>query len=120
MASRRVYRGIEEAALLGTFDRDIYPHSFLARRLRWMYREICDFRKISELQALVTASVYGNKQLDAVKGYNGLRKQVSASTLLPYLRGNGGKHLSDNDMVRMVKIINKKFAARRARSAGKS
>ena len=111
MATRRVYRGIEEAALLGTFEDSGCPHTFLARRLRWLYREICDFRQISCLQTSITASVYGNPALDAKKGYNQLRDSVQASVLLPYLGrdGNQSAKLSEEELIKVFTILNSKF-----------
>lgn len=68
MGSRRAYRGIEEAALLGNFVDSGCPHNHVSRRLRYFYRESRDAMRLRSLRTLVSAATYGNPQLDAAKG----------------------------------------------------
>lgn len=72
MGSRRVYRAIEEAALLGNFTDCGCPHTIVSRRLRHTYRESRDVMRLREVRAMALACVYGNPQLDAVKGFKNI------------------------------------------------
>lgn len=86
METRRVYRGIEEAALTGRYDTAEYPHSFISRGLRYEYRELCDFRRELSVAAITLASEYGNDKLDAKKGHDQVRKLLDkAVDCMPYL-----------------------------------
>lgn len=89
MGSRRVYRGIEEAALLGRFEDSSYPHSFLARRLRYLYRESRDAMDAIRRRVSVQAALHASPLLDAPKVYPKVMERLAqAEAMLYYTEGS--------------------------------
>ena len=68
MENRSVYRQVEEAALLGSFERGDHYHSKLSEQLRYRYREGRDLREIDIARLLAVSSLYGNKRADLDAG----------------------------------------------------
>lgn len=68
MENRSVYRQVEEAALLGSFERGDHYHSKLSEQLRHRYREGRDLREIDIARLLAVSSLYGNKRADLDAG----------------------------------------------------
>ena len=118
MESRRVYRGIEEAALTGRFAKDEYPHTFISRSLRYEYRELLDFRQELLATANAVASEYSHQRLDIKKGGERVRKLLDKSVeCMPYLsrsqkRAKDGKRDLSSDRERAVayfELLSKKL-----------
>lgn len=118
MESRRVYRGIEEAALTGRFSEGEYPHTFISRSLRYEYRELLDFRQELLAAAATTASEYSHSKLDVRKGSEQVRKLLDkAVECVPYLsrsqkRAKDGKRDLSSDRERAVayfELLSKKL-----------
>ena len=85
MESRRVYRGIEESALLGRRCEVVFPHDGLARNLRYNYRELCDRRERIYVRALTVASITANHKLNPSKGDGSVVSLINDGwNLIPY------------------------------------
>ena len=85
MASRRVYRGIEDSALRGERIDIIHVHSALALNLRYQYREIRDAREFDMEYGLALASLYGNSNADLKAGSETVNKRFTlAKSRIPY------------------------------------
>lgn len=98
MEFRSVYRGVEEAALLGSFERGDHYHSLLSRQLRYRYREEKDLRELDIARLIAVSSLYGNKRADLESG----NKFVSDTLMdvrshLSYLYSRTSKE-SDRDL----------------------
>ena len=106
MGSRRVYRGIEEAALLGGFENSSYPHSYIARGLRYAYRELRDVARSMDNRAISTASLYGNSRLDTDRGASFVDELLSSSiSTIKYMSTKKENKKSDVD--RAIAMYNK-------------
>ena len=112
MGSRRVYREIEEAALLGGFGDSGCPHTQIARRLRHLYRESRDIMSLSISSVNVTASVYGNPGLDAKRGFKSLTERLAKARGMIFYMGdavNKKQFGSVNRGIRLLKELNKRL-----------
>jgi len=108
LASRRAYRGIEEAALLGNFSDCGCPHTQVSRRLRYLYRESRDAMWLRISRASALASVYGNDRLDASKGYESIKRVMDSASNLIYYSSSSRRSDSlseDPSAIRQVKLL---------------
>ena len=86
METRSVYRKVEEAALLGHFERGDYYHSHLSESLRHKYREYRDLRGLEEAQLAAISSLYGNSKTDLDAGNRFVKRKFSSLRgTIPYL-----------------------------------
>ncbi len=97
MADRRVYRGIEEAAITGRWEDGDHRHSSLSRFLRYRFREILDEREIRKCRLLSVSALYGNKRAKLDSGNDFVKRAMDG--ILGTLQ-----YLSDGEEYR-----NKKF-----------
>ena len=86
MEDRRIYRGIEEAALTGRWEDGDHRHSWLSRALRYRYRELVDAREFAKCRLLSVSALYGNSRANIDSG-NEFAKDALQGVMatVPYL-----------------------------------
>ena len=90
MEDRRVYRGIEEAALTGRWGDAEYRHTFLSRALRYEYRELRDRQRLIEADLTGISALYGHPKAKLDSGNDFVKtKMRELKATLPYIAGKG-------------------------------
>jgi len=92
LESRRVYRGLEEAVLTGTWIPVEHPHSFLSRSLRYRFRETRDMLDINSSIYLSLSNIIGNSHVKMSKAQRMLDEQKDRLfSTIPYIASQTDK-----------------------------
>lgn len=90
MVNRRIYRGVEEAALTGRWEDGDHPHSPLARALRHRYRDLSDSRDIIRCRLLSVSALYSHPGSKLDSGNDFVRDMMSRlAETIQYLPKSG-------------------------------
>lgn len=91
MVDRRIYRGVEEAALTGRWEDGDHRHSILSRALRHRYRDLLDSRDLIRCRLLAVSALYGNSSAKLESGNDFIRDEMAMmADTIPYLPKRGG------------------------------
>lgn len=120
MESRRIYRGVEEAAETGRFRDADFPHSPLSKALRRMYRELRDSERLMGLELLSLSALYGNgsaKLDEGNKARHNLLGEIRSS--IPYLAKVYG-HGDRDYAIKMYEAMMRKLDEKSGESSGEA
>lgn len=88
MADRRIYRGIEEAAVTGRWEDGDHRHSVLSKALRYRFRELQDRRDFDRCRLMSVSALYGNSKTKIDSGNEFVQKTMARIVeSLPYMEG---------------------------------
>lgn len=105
MENRGVYRGIEDVALAGRFDRDLYPHSRLSRDFRYAIREQRDLRQILLAKLMAVSALCSHPKMDIDSGLSAKNDLLSeVMNTIPYFSPKKGRN--ERERERAVELFN--------------
>lgn len=105
MENRGVYRGVEDVALSGNFDRDLYPHSYISRNFRYSIREQSDLRQILLAKLMAVSALGSHPKMDIDSGLS-LKTELltEAMNTIPYFSPK--KNRNERERERAVELFN--------------